>query len=77
VSFVDSEEGEFGLGETGTEFFIGETFGSDIEELKLTCFKAAVERDGFIGAEGGVEPSGGDAFADEGVDLVFHQCDER
>ncbi len=76
MGFVNREEGEFDLGEAGAEFFVGESLGSDVEEFEFSVFESCVECDRFVSGESGVKTGGGDAFCDQGIDLILHQGNE-
>lgn len=62
VGFIDREEGNFGLLKPGPEFLVREPFGSDVEQLELVAFELAIDGEGFLGAEGGVQSGCGNIF---------------
>lgn len=76
VGFIDGEERQFHLGEAGPEFFVGESFGGNVEELDGSIFEVPVEGGDLVSREGGIEAGGRDALGNQRVDLVFHQGDE-
>lgn len=77
VGLVDREESELVPGQAKAELFIGESFRSHEEKFELAVFQSAIERQRFLRGEGGVEAGGGNAPGDQGIDLIFHQGNER
>ncbi len=65
------------VGQLGEEALVVEPLGCDVEELQAAGAEAVgdVTCLGLLDAR--VEPGRGDALADEGVDLILHQRDQR
>ena len=77
MGFIDGEEGDFGAAEAIDEGVAGEAFWGDVEDFELAVEEVGVELLGLFGGERGIESGGGDAFGAEGIDLIFHEGDQR
>jgi hypothetical protein len=77
MGFIDGEEGDFGASEAIDKGVTGEAFWGDVEEFELAAEEVGVELLGLFSGESGVESGGGDAFGAKGIDLIFHEGNQR
>ena len=77
MRLVDGEQRDRRPRQLGEEALVVEPLGGDVEELQAAGAEAVgdVARLGVLEAR--VEPRRVDALADEGVDLILHQRDQR
>ena len=77
MRLVDREQRDRHLLELSQEALVVEPLGSDVEELEAARAQARRDVAHLVRIEARVEPGRVDALADERVDLVLHQRDQR
>ncbi len=77
VRLVDGEQRNLRSPELRDEALVVEALGGDVEKLHAAVPKPLRDVTRVVRAQAGVEPCGTDALADQRVDLVLHQRDQR
>ena len=77
VCLIDHEEIDAQRFQVGEEPLVGETLGSDVEELEAPLTQGGLDLVEYLAAHRGIETGGRDAAGQEKIHLVLHERDQR